>query len=80
LQPYKIAIVQNNYFEFVTTAGTKYACYFLSYAEYFKEYKEVAENFFSFNVEILESKTKKISADERTGFTIVEIASNFWKV
>ena len=77
MQPYKIAIIQHNYFEFITTAGIKYACYFLSYAEYFKKYKEVAENIFSFNVEILEHKRKKIFTDERTGFTIVEIVKQF---
>jgi len=49
----------------------------LSYAEYFKKYKEVAENIFSFNVEILEHKRKKIFTDERTGFTIVEIVKQF---
>ncbi len=74
---YKIVIVNNNYFEFTTVAGIKYACYFLSYAEYFKNYKEVADNIFSFNVEVLESKRKNIAADERTGFTIVEIVKHF---
>jgi hypothetical protein len=77
LRLYKIVIVNNNYFEFTTVAGIKYACYFLSYAEYFKNYKEVADNIFSFNVEVLESKRKNIAADERTGFTIVEIVKHF---
>jgi hypothetical protein len=79
LQPYKIVIEKNNYFQFITTAGTKYACYFLSYAEYFKSYKEVASNIYSVNVEIIESKRRAVALDERTGLTIVEIVKRFLK-
>jgi Family of unknown function (DUF6169) len=48
----------------------------LSYAEYFKAYKKVAGNIFSFNVEVMESK-KGVSIDERTGLTIVAIVKKF---
>lgn len=76
MRPYKITIAKHNYFEFRTTAGVKYACYFLSYAEYFKAYKEVALSIFSFNVEVIESK-KRVSVDDRTGLTIVTIVKKF---
>jgi hypothetical protein len=49
----------------------------LSYTEYFKEYKEIAENFFSYNVEVIKGRKTSISSDERTGCTIIEIVKNF---
>jgi Family of unknown function (DUF6169) len=77
LRPYKIAIVKHNYFDFTTTAGIKYACYFISYAAYFKNYKEVAGNIYSVNVEVIGSNRKAATLDERTGLTIVEIVKQF---
>ena len=77
MQPYKIIVVRNDYFEFTTSAGIVYACYFLSYTEYFKEYKEIAGNFFSYNVEVIKGRKTSISSDERTGRTIIEIVKNF---
>ncbi len=53
-------------------AGIKYACFFLSYAEYFKAYKEIADNTYSYNIEVIESKKKSVIVDERTGLTIVD--------
>jgi hypothetical protein len=77
LRPYKITIAKDNYFEFTTVAGIKYACYFLSYAEYFKDYKEIAGSIYSFNVEVLESKRKGPAPDERAGLTIVDVVKQF---
>lgn len=77
MQPYKIIVVRNDYFEFTTSAGIVYACYFLSYSEYFKEYKEIAGNFFSYNVEVIKGRKTGISSDERAGRTIIEIVKNF---
>jgi hypothetical protein len=77
LQPYKIIVVRNDYFEFITSAGIVYACYFLSYAEYFKEYREIAGNFYSYNVDVIKGTKAGISSDERTGRTIIEIVKNF---
>lgn len=36
--------LNDNYYEFTTTAGTKYACYFLSCANYFNKFKDIANN------------------------------------
>ncbi len=77
MQPYKIVIIKHDYFEFITVAGIRYACYFLSYAEYFKAYKEVAENIYSYNIEVLEGQRTIGAFDERAGFTIVEIVKRF---
>ena len=77
MQPYKISIVRNNYFEFRTAAGIVYACYFLSYAEFFKEYKEIAGSIYSFNVEVIKGRKTGISADQRIGLTIIEIVKAF---
>jgi hypothetical protein len=77
LQPYKVTIIKHHYFEFTTTTGIRYACFFLSYSEYFKHYKEVAGNIYSFNIEVIDSKKKQLAIDERTGLTIVEIVKKF---
>lgn len=77
MQPYKTIIVHHNYFQFTTSAGIVYACYFLSYSEYFKEYKGIAENIYSFNVEILKGGKAKGSNDDRIGRTIIEILKLF---
>lgn len=77
MQPYKIIVVRNNYFEFTTTTGIVYACYFLSYAEYFSEYEEIADNVYAFNVEIIKGRKTGISADERIARTIIEIIKTF---
>lgn len=53
-----------------------YACYFLSYANYFSTYKEIAKNVFAFNVEILKKGTSTI-IDPRIGNTIVQIIKTF---
>lgn len=77
MQPYKIIVVKNCYFEFTTANGTVYLCYFISYSEYFKDYKEIAGNIFSFNVEIIHGRKSGISSDERVGRTIIEIVKDF---
>jgi hypothetical protein len=77
LQPYKIIVVRDNYFEFKTANGAVYLCYFLSYSEYFKNYKEIAGNIFSFNVDIVQGSKTGISSDERIGRTIIEIVKGF---
>ncbi|MBK7883665.1 MAG: hypothetical protein IPJ81_07545 [Chitinophagaceae bacterium] len=76
MQPYKFSIVKNNYYEFTTQAGTKYACYFLSYANYFTEYKEIANKIYAFNIDIL-VKVSKAVIDPRIGYTIVKIIRTF---
>lgn len=77
MPPYKIIVVRDNYFEFTSANGTVYLCYFLSYSEYFKDYKEIAGNIFSFNVDVVHGRKTGISSDERIGRTIIEIVKNF---
>lgn len=76
MKPYKYNIVKDNYYEFTTLAGTHYACYFLSYSLYFNEYKEISENIFAFNIEVL-AKGNNIFIDPRIGYTVVQIIINF---
>ncbi|MBX9784922.1 MAG: hypothetical protein K2X48_16650 [Chitinophagaceae bacterium] len=77
MQPYKFSIVKKNYFEFTTTAGISYACFFISYADYFKDFKEVADSIYSVNLEVLGKNKHNVALDERTGLTIVEILKSF---
>ena len=77
MQPYKIIVVENNYFEFKTASGAVYLCYFLSYTEYFSQYKQIADNIFSFNVDLIKGRKASLAADERVGSTIIKIIRNF---
>ncbi len=76
MQPYKFITVKDNYYQFTTTAGTGYACYFLSYANYFNEYKDIANNVYAFNIEMM-VKGKTTVIDPRLGNTIVQIIKTF---
>jgi len=76
LQPYKFITVKDNYYEFTTTAGTKYACYFLSYADYFNEYNDITNNVYAFNIEMI-VKGKTTVIDPRIGNTLVQIIKTF---
>lgn len=77
MQPYKITVVKNNYYKFTTTAGITYACYFVSSSEYFKDYKDIADSIFNFNLELLDKKLRIASVDERISRTVIEIIKNF---
>ena len=74
--PYKFTTVKDNYYEFTTTAGTKYACYFLSYENYFNDYKEISNHIYAFNLEVL-TKGETIAIDPRIGKTLVQIITIF---
>lgn len=76
MQLYKFITVKDNYYEFTTTAGTKYACYFLSYASYFNEYKDIANNMYAFNLDVL-VKGRTTVIDPRIGYTLVQIIKTF---
>ena len=76
MKPYKFTVTKDKYYEFITSAGTKYACYFLSYSSYFSAYKEIAANIYAFNIDILE-KHGKVATDPRIGNTVVQILKTF---
>ncbi len=48
----------------------------MSYAEYFKEYKEIANNIYAFNIDVLQKGTTS-TIDPRIGSTIVQIIKTF---
>ncbi len=76
LQPYKVLTHKNYFYQFETETGAKYACYFLLYKEYFIDYPAVADNIYSFNVDLI-GKAAKSEIDERIAITIVSILQSF---
>lgn len=76
MQPYSVYTYKEYYYRFETSTGAEYACYFLSYKEYFLDYPAVAENMYAFNVDLI-GKGAKNEKDERIAITIVSILQRF---
>jgi hypothetical protein len=65
-------------YEFVTDQGIRYAIYFLDYGYMFSDYPNIAENIFTFNIDVISGKPDDSSADERIGVTIFEVFKVFF--
>ena len=77
LQPYRLLRVDDFTYSFTTDSGVKYKCSFLSYAEYFANYPDIADKVFSFNLDTVSSKPKQRGVDKRIAVTVVNIVGNF---
>ena len=78
LSPYQLKESDENSYEFVTNQGIKYAIYFLDYGYMFYEYPSIAENIYTFNINVIEGDWDDAVADERIGVTVVEIFRLFF--
>ncbi len=78
LSPYLLQENDENSYEFVTNQGIKYAIYFLDYSHMFYEYPSIAENIYTFNIEVIEGHFYDAVADDRIGVTVVEIFRLFF--
>lgn len=78
LPPYPLLRIDDFTYNFTTDSGLEYRCYFLSYAEYFPIYPEIASRFYSFNLD-LKSKSRKLftGTDNRIAATVIAIVSGF---
>lgn len=77
LQPYRLLRIDDLTYSFITGSGIKYKCTFLSFAEYFDNYPDVADKIFSFNLEIASSSKKQTGIDKRIAVTVVKIVGDF---
>jgi len=78
LLPYPLLKIDDFTYNFSTGSGLEYNCSFLSYSEYFHDYPQIADRFYSFNLD-LKSKPKKIlpGIDSRIAATVIFIISGF---
>jgi hypothetical protein len=79
LSPYQLQENDENSYEFITNQGIKYAVYFLDYSYMFSDYPLIADNIYSFNIDVVEGNWDYASIDEKIGVTIVEIFRLFFE-
>lgn len=78
LQSYRIQKIDDRTYSFTTVKGIEYICLFLSYAEYFGNYPDVAPYFFSFNLELKDKSLKPpAGVDKKIADTVVKIVGDF---
>ena len=75
-QPYKFYSHKLRYYTFTTDRGAEYECSFISPADYFSSYPDIALRVFMFNV-FLVSKPVMKGIDYRIQFTVVDIVAQF---
>ena len=79
LSPYLLQENDEYSYEFLTEQGIRYAIYFLDYSFMFSDYPAIAENVFSFNIEVLDGDADISITDEKIGVTILEVFNLFFK-
>lgn len=77
LPAYHLLRVDELTYSFISDSGVVYKCFFLSYAEYFANYPDIADKVFSFNLEIASKPKKQRGVDKRIAITVVNIVGNF---
>ncbi len=78
LSPYPLQENDEYSYEFLTEQGIRYSIYFLDYSYMFSDYPAIAENVFSFNIDVLEGDADKSITDDRIGVTILEVFKLFF--
>lgn len=66
-------------YEFVTDQGIRYSIYFLDYSCMFHQYPAIAQNIFTFNIEIISGSADEAIADDRIGYTVFEVFRIFFQ-
>lgn len=79
LSPYLLQENDEYSYEFLTEQGIRYSIYFLDYSFMFSDYPAIAENVFSFNIDVLDGDADSSITDDRIGVTIVEVFNLFFK-
>lgn len=79
LNPYPLQENDACSYGFVTDQGIKYVIYFLDYSYMFYEYPDIAQNIFSFNIDVVSGKPDNSNADERIGYTVMQVFMLFFE-
>jgi hypothetical protein len=79
LSHYQLQETDDFSYVFTSSQGIVYHVYFLDYSYMFQEYPHIAEDVYSFNIDVIDGETFFAVADERIGLTIVEVFKAFFK-
>ena len=79
LSPYPLQENDEYSYEFLTEQGIRYSIYFLDYSYMFSDYPAIAENVFSFNIDVLDGDADSSITDDKIGITILEVFNLFFK-
>ena len=79
LSPYLLQENDEYSYEFLTEQGIRYSIYFLDYSFMFSDYPAIAENVFSFNIDVLDGDAESSMTDDKIGITILEVFNLFFK-
>ncbi len=79
LSPYLLQENDEFSYEFLTEQEIRYSIYFLDYSFMFSDYPAIAENIFSFNIDVLDGNADSSITDDRIGVTILAVFNLFFK-
>ena len=78
LSPYLLQENDEYSYEFLTEQGVRYSIYFLDYSFMFSDYPAIAQQVFSFNIDVLDGNADSSITDDRIGITILEVFKLFF--
>ena len=78
LSPYDLLERDKYTYEFVTQQGVRYAIYFLDYSYMFDKYPNIADNIYTFNIDVVNGVADNSIANERIGLTVLEVFRLFF--
>ncbi|MCY7420715.1 MAG: DUF6169 family protein [Chitinophagaceae bacterium] len=78
LNPYLLQENDEYSYEFLTEQRIRYSIYFLDYSYMFSDYPAIAQNIFSFNIDVLDGNADSSVTDDRVGVTILEVFKIFF--
>ena len=78
LSPYLLQENDEYSYEFLTEQGVRYSIYFIDYSFMFSDYPAIAQNVFSFNIDVLDGNADSSITDDRIGITILEVFKLFF--
>lgn len=74
---YKTLLIDELTYQFTTESGDVYECSFISFADYFSAYPDIANSVYSFNLNLVSKPIKHKGADDRIASTVVRIVASF---
>ncbi|HUC82008.1 MAG TPA: DUF6169 family protein [Flavisolibacter sp.] len=77
LPGYKTLLIDELTYRFTTDSNDIYECAFVSFANYFSAYPNIAANFYSFNLVLVSDSIKHKGTDQRIAHTVIRIVSSF---
>jgi hypothetical protein len=78
LSPYPLQEADDFSYQFTSAEGIVYHLYFLDYSYMFRDYADLTENIYSFNIDVVDGDTALAGSDEKIGLTIVEVFRIFF--